>query len=132
MDAVSLAGVSSVGAASSPCCWEARVVLPGLLLWFTLLPSGLEQLLVQTVRGSRLSVMEAFGRISSSTLPPRRAIRTWKFGLCLRPRFFQSFWCLGVACGVRRIFGTRALLGSTVDTCFTEGYWRTSRIFSVR
>ena len=42
MDAVSLAGVSSVAtwrAASSPCCCEARVVLPGLLVWSTLLPS---------------------------------------------------------------------------------------------
>ena len=38
MDAVSLAGVSSV-ATFSPCCCEARVVLPGLLLWSTLLPS---------------------------------------------------------------------------------------------
>ena len=74
----------------------------------------------------RLSVMEACGRISSSTLPPRRAVRTWKSGLCLRPRILQSFWCMGVACGVRRIgfFGTRALLGSTVDTCFTGGFGR--------
>ena len=34
---------------------------------------------------------------------PRRADRSWKSGLCLRHRFFQSFWCFGVACGVRRI-----------------------------
>ena len=35
-------------------------------------------------------------------------------------RIFQSlFWCMGVASGVQGIgfFGTRALLGSTVDTC---------------
>ena len=50
------------------------MVLPGLLLWFTLLPNGFEQPLVQTVLG-RLSV----------------AIRTWKIGLRLRPRIFQSF-----------------------------------------
>ena len=50
------------------------MVLPGLLLWFTLLPSGLEQPLVQAVLGYQ-SVMEAFGRISSSTWPvsPRRS-----------------------------------------------------------
>ena len=49
-----------------------------------------------------LSVMEAFGRISSSSLPLRRAVRNWKSGLCLRPRIFQSsgvwvllveYWC---------------------------------------
>ena len=45
------------------------MVLPVLLLWFTILPSGLEQLLVQTVLGYQ-SVMEAFGRISSSTFAP--------------------------------------------------------------
>ena len=57
---------------------------------------------------------------------PLRAVRTWKSGLCLRPRIFQSFWCLGVACGVRRngFVGTRALLGPTVDTCSTGGFGR--------
>ena len=34
---------------------------------------------------------------------PRRAVCTWKTGLCLCPRIFQSFWCMGVACGVRRV-----------------------------
>ena len=70
MDAVSLAGVwycgSTRGAASSPCCLEARVVLFGLL-WFTLLPSGSERPLVQAVHGCCLSVLEASGRISCST-----------------------------------------------------------------
>ena len=27
-----------------------------------------------------------------------------KAGLCLRPSILQSFWCMGVACGVRRIW----------------------------
>ena len=31
---------------------------------------------------------------------PHRAVCTWKSGLCPRPRIFQSFWCMGVACGV--------------------------------
>ena len=59
-----------------------------------------------------------------------RAIRTWKSGLRFRPRFFQSFgvWVLPLEYVV---FGTRALLGSTVDTCSTRGFWRTSHIFSV-
>ena len=58
----------------------------------------------------------------------RRAVRTWKSGLCLRPRFFQSFgvWVLPLEYVV---FGTRVLLGSTVETCFTGGCWRTSHIF---
>ena len=35
---------------------------------------------------------------------PRRAVRTWKSGYCLRPRFFQFLVrCLGVACGVQRV-----------------------------
>ena len=55
---------------------------------------------------------------------PRRGVRSLKSGhfyFCLR--IFQSlFWCMGVACGVQRIgcFGTRALLGSTVDTCSSK------------
>ena len=95
-----LFGGTTWGAASSPCCCEGRVVLPGLLLWFTLLPSGLEQLLVQTVLGYQ-SVMEAFGRISSSTCPlPRYShleIWTWPSPLYL------SVLCLGVASGARCI-----------------------------
>ena len=77
------------------------MVLPGLLLWFTLLPSGLEQLLVQTVLGYQ-SVMEAFGRISSSTCPlPRYShLEIWTSP---SPLFLSVLRCLGVASGVRRI-----------------------------
>ena len=59
------------------------------------------------------------------------AIRTWISGHCLRPCIFQSFgvWVLPLE---HVVFGTRALLSSTVDTCFTGGYWRTSHIFYVR
>ena len=103
------------------------MVLPGLLLWFTLLPSGLEQLLVQTVLGCQ-SVIEAFGRISSSACFSSRFshLEIWTLP---SPSYLSVLGCLGVACGVRRIFGTRALLGSTVVTCSTGGFWRTSNIF---
>ena len=93
------------------------MVLPGLLLWFTLLPSGLEQLLVQTVLGYQ-SVMEAFGRISSSTCFSPHYSHFLSFGVWVLPLEFV-------------VFGTRALLGSTVDTCFAGGFWRTSHIFFV-
>ena len=54
------------------------MVLAGTFFsWFTLLRSGLEQPSVQAARGCRLSAMEAYGRISCSTWPLRRAIRTW-------------------------------------------------------
>ena len=99
---MSLAGVSggtTWGAASSPCCCEARVVLPGLLLWSTLFPSGLEKLLVQTVLGYP-SVMEAFGRISSSTCPSPRFshLEIWTLP---SPLFLSVLRCLGVASGAR-------------------------------
>ena len=55
-------------AESSPCCFEARVVLPGLLLWFTLLPCGLEQPLVQAVRGCR--ALSAFGSCWKNSSSP--------------------------------------------------------------
>ena len=48
------------------------------------------------------------------------------------PPHLSVLRCLGVACGVRRIFGTRALLGSTVVTLFTGGFGRISHIFYVR
>ena len=59
-----------------------------------------------------------------------RAIRTWKSGLYLRPCVFQSFgvWLLLLEYVV---FGTRALLGSTVDPRSSRGFWRTSHIFYV-
>ena len=68
--------------------WSAPLVHP--------LTQCFEQPLVQTVLG-RLSVMDAFGRISSSTCLCR-AVRTWNSGLRLRPRIFQSFgvWVLPV------------------------------------
>ena len=66
------------------------------------------------------------------------------------PSFLSSPSCLGVASGVRRIFGTRpgewvllveyrrmvffgtrALLGSTVVTCSTGGFGRISAFFFV-
>ena len=126
---MSLAGVSggtTWGAASSPCCCEARVVLPGLLLWSTLFPSVLEQLLVQTVLGYP-SVMEAFGRISSSTCPsPRYShLEIWTLP---SPLYLSVLRCLGVASGARFL---GRVLGSTVDTCSTRGFWRTSHIFYV-
>ena len=63
-----------------------------------------------------------------------RAVRTWKVGLLyLCPRIFLSlFWCMGVACGVRRIFGTRALLVSTVGTFSTGGFGRISTFSTFR
>ena len=92
---------------------------------------GYFQLLLQAVRGAALCqptvALEEFPLLRRFA----RAVRTWKSGLRLRPRIFQSFWCLGVACGVRRIFGTRALLGSTVDTFSTGGFGRISHIFYV-
>ena len=77
------------------------MVFPGLLLWFTLLPSGLEPLLVQTVLDYQ-SVMEAFGRISSSTCPsPRHShLEIWTSP---SPSYLSVLRCLGVASGVRRI-----------------------------
>ena len=77
------------------------MVFPDLLLWFTLLPSGLEQLLVQTVLGYQ-SVMEAFGRISSSTCPsPRYShLEIWTLP---SPSYLSVLRCLGVAFGVRCI-----------------------------
>ena len=58
---------------------------------------------MQAVHGCCLSVLEAYGRISSSTCCVSRCshLEIWTFLLC--PRIFQFFWCLGVACGVRRI-----------------------------
>ena len=94
------------------------------------LTQWLERPLVQTVPGG---ACQSWRLLEESPLPrclPRRAVRTWKSGLRL---LFQSFWCLGVACGVRRIgfFGTRALLGSTVDTFSTGGFGQISLIFYV-
>ena len=85
---------------------------------------------MQIVLGCQ-SVMEAFGRISSFMCLSSRYshLEIWTLP---SPSYLSVLRCLGVASGVRRIFGTRALLGSTVVTCSTGGFWRTSHIFSVR
>ena len=84
---------------------------------------------VQTVLGSRLSVMEAFGRISCSTWPHRRCshLDTW----ILPSPLYLSVLVLvyGLWSTAYGFFGTRALLGSTVDTCSTGGL---GRIFFLR
>ena len=106
-------------------------MLPGLLLWFTLLHSGLEQPLVQAVRGCcALSAYGSFWMISSSAscrCSRYSHLEIWTSRPL--PSFLSALVrCLGVACGVRRIFGTGALLGSTVDTCSTGGFGRISLI----
>ena len=54
------------------------MVLAGAFFsWSTVFLCGLEQPLVQAVHGCCLSVLEACGRISCSSWPPRRVIRTW-------------------------------------------------------
>ena len=96
------------------------------------LAQWLEQPLVQTVPRAACQSWRLLKEFSSSTLLCRRAVRTRKSGLCLRSRIFQSFWCMGVSCRVRRIgFGTRALLGLTVGTCSTGCFGRISHIFYV-
>ena len=105
MDTVSLAGVSSVAqhgvrrlllVAERP-----RVVLPGLLLWYTLLPSGSEQPLVQTVRSvshggfwENFPLLRAFvalfapGNLDSSTFA-LVSFSSLVFGCCL---WSTSYW----------------------------------------
>ena len=81
---------------------------------------------VHALRGSRLSVLEAFGRISSSALPASSRCSHWEiWTLRLCPRIFQPlFWCLGVACGVQRIgcFGRSCVL-ATCGYMFFEKIW---------
>ena len=90
--------------------WWLRLTM---VSWFGVLVE-----VVKTLRGSRLSVLEAYGRIPFPLLPCCRVVCTWKSGLCLRPCIFQS---LVIGC-CRIGFGMRALLGSTVDTCSTGGF----------
>ena len=87
---------------------------------------GCSQPPVLTVLGL-LSVMEAFGRISSSTCPlPRDShMEIWTLPL---PSYLSVLRCLGVALST---WYSGRVLGSTVDTCFTRGFWRTSHIFYV-
>ena len=88
-----------------------------------------------SVPESRLSVMEAFGRISSSTVLASSRWSHLEIWTSLRlPSFLSVLVGLGVACSVRRIgfFGTRALLGSTVDTYSTGGFGRISAFSTLR
>ena len=73
--------------------------------------------------------MEAFEESPLPRCLPRRAVRTWKtghFSFALESFRPSGVWVLPV--GVRRIgfFGTRAVLGTTVDTCSTGGFGRIS------
>ena len=136
MDAVSLAGVSSVAqhwvrllllvAEKQEWCF---LVCSCVLSWSTLVRSGWSscwcRLCLATSPSWRL--LEEFPLLRA----PRRAIHTWKSGLCLRPRIFQSFgvWVLPVE---HVVFGTRALLGSTVDTFSTGGFGRLSAFSALR
>ena len=69
--------------------------------------------------GALCQLTVAFGRISSSTSVCSRSTH-------LETGHFSSAWVLPVEYSV---FGTRALLGSTVDTCSTKGFGRISLIF---
>ena len=115
---------------------EARVVLSGLLLWFTLFPRGLEQpAWCRLCAGAALcQPTEAFGTFPHPRRVVARAVRTWKFGLRdLCPHIFSP--CLVFRCCLWStsywFFGTRALFGSTVDTRSTGGFGRFSLIFII-
>ena len=106
-----------------------------LLLWLARsllvspLTQWLEQPLVQTVPGSRLSVMEASGRISSSALLASSRWSHLEIWTLPSPSYLPSgVWVLPVEYAV---FGTRAILGSTVDTCSTGGFRRISAFLYV-
>ena len=81
------------------------------------------QPLVQAVRGCRLSVMEAFGRISSSALPASSRcshLENWfSFALASLLAWF-GVWVLPVKYSVLDASGDPACTspGSTVATCF--------------
>ena len=62
-------------------------------------------------------------------VPFARAIRTWKSGHCLYPSYLSVLRCLG-CCLWSTLYSGR-VLGSTVDTCFTSGFWRILHIFYV-
>ena len=88
---------------------------------------------MQTVRGCRLSVMEAFRRISCNTLLALVvlfALEIWTLPSLLS--FSPSgVWVLLVEYVVFVFSGTRALLGSTVDTHVSRGLGRFFHIFHV-
>ena len=76
------------------------MVLPGLLLWFTLLPSGLEQLLVQT---AWLHVRPGgFWKDFLFYVPFAALFATGNLDFAFALVSFNPS-CLGVASGVRRI-----------------------------
>ena len=81
------------------------------------------QPLVQAVHGCCLSVLEASGRISCSTSCVSRCshLEIWTLPSPLVSFSPSGVWVLSVEYVV---FGTRALLGSTVDTCSTGGSGR--------
>ena len=127
MDAMSLAGLGAVG-----CGTDGSMVAKGINVGAALL------LLLRDKSG--YAVAGAAAGAGCAMVPPASHGGFWKnslfhvpafsrfshleiWTLLLCPRAFQPlFWCMGVACGVRCIgyFGTRALLGSTVDTCLRE------------
>ena len=108
------------------------MVMPGAFFsWSTLLHSGWSGRWCRLCTGAACQPWRLLEEFPLLRCLPCRVVRTWKSGLCFRPRIFQSFWCLGVACGVSRIFGTRALLGSTVGTFSTGGFGRISHFFYV-
>ena len=92
----------------------------------------LEQPLVQTVPGAACQswrLLEEFSLLRC-LLVALFAIGNLDFAFAL---VYFSPWCMGVACGVRRIgFGTRALLGLTVDTCSLRGFGRISSFSTLR
>ena len=93
------------------------------------LTQWLEQPLLQTVPGAACQSWRLLEEFPLLSCLPCRAIRTWKSGLRLRPRIFESFWCLGVACGVVLVSGRVRCLGHKVVTCSTGGFGRIS-VFS--
>ena len=92
---------------------------------------GYSQPLVQAVRGSRLSVMEAFPLLRCL---PRRAVRTWKSGLFAFALVCSGVWVLPVEYSVLDFSGDPACtsLGSTVDTCYTGDFGRISAFPTLR
>ena len=52
----------------------------------------LEQPLVQVVRGAACQLWRLLEEFPLLRCLPRRLVRTWKYGLCFRPRIFQSSW----------------------------------------
>ena len=105
MDAVSLAGVwqnMGCGVSSlllrgkSGALWSAPLVYP-LTQWLGAAAGAGCARVLRSV--SQRKLLEEFPVLRAVC----RVVRTWKSGLRFCPRIFQSFWCMCVACGVRRI-----------------------------